>query len=58
MAFSSLFNRKTGRFGSKAVVEKALEPVRDWRQFRAWMAIQPPKRQLVGAPLEAPSAWS
>ncbi|CAK9090036.1 unnamed protein product [Durusdinium trenchii] len=31
-----------------AVVEKALEPVRDWRQFKAWMALQPPKEKVTG----------
>eukprot|EP00913_Durusdinium_trenchii_P028830 g27033.t1 len=33
---------------TQAVVEKALEPVRDWRQFKAWMALQPPKEKVTG----------
>jgi len=31
-----------------AVVQKALEPVRDWRQYRAWMALQPTKTKPAG----------
>mmetsp|Transcript_85832 Transcript_85832/g.105302 ORF Transcript_85832/g.105302 Transcript_85832/m.105302 type:complete len:309 (+) Transcript_85832:30-956(+) len=31
-----------------AIVQKALEPVRDWRQYRAWMALQPPKIKPEG----------
>lgn len=31
-----------------AIVQKALELVRDWRQYRAWMALQPPKPKPEG----------